>query len=145
VSEELTVSIIYDLILLLEEYVSEHIQNESSQTFFDAITRVGVMPSKRSIYPGVIKLEVVRPIPARRLSSLNVELYGDGLLLACAIRTWDPVGRYYHAYLDPSATGTRSSFLPPPDISRCTSLKLFAGGISRELPNELSIFKESGE
>ncbi len=119
------------------------IQDKTAQRRFDVILRAGVVPSRLSLYPAVIKLEVTEAIPSRWLSSLRIELHDSGLLLACAIRTWDTVGRFYGAYLDPQA-GARRSLAPAPDLSRCTSIKLVVEGVARDFPNDLSIFKETG-
>lgn len=121
-------------------------QNESSQVFCDAIKRAGVIPSDLSLYAGIMKFEVVRKIPGQCLRTMRVELHDDdALLLRCVLRAWDTDGRFYHAYLDPEHGSARTSFVPPPDITRCKRITFVAGTYKHTLENDTDLIEEKGE
>ena len=110
-----------------------------------AIVRVGINPSHISLYPAVIKMEMVGEIPVQQLRTMRIELHTEQLLLVCHMRTWDSVGRYYHANLDPETRSAYSSFAPAPSLETCTHVKFFLQGEMHKLPNDRYIFRASGE
>ena len=118
---------------------------DSSGTHLDSISRVAIARSKLVSYLGVLKLEVSDFIPPPWLRGTTVALMDENevVLIACAIRTWDTVGDYYHGFLEPKIP--RRSSLPPIDLGRCVTVRVAADGQWRDFNNDPALLNEQGE